>query len=109
MITSRIDIASIYFHHKNTHPITGEPPFKSLKRLKNELRTNASSVDSNLGGGGGDNGYLDLVLTDEEYSRVVPDTLIRAPRSPGPLVIPPRTDLVEVMNLREAHKRNVNL
>ena len=70
-MTTRIDYASTYFPYTSPTPIQGEPTYKTLKRLKNELRANASSVDSNLGGG--DHGYLGLVLTDEEYSRVAPD------------------------------------
>ena len=59
--------------------------------------------------GRGDHGYLGLVLTDEEYQRVAPDTPFIAPEFPGPLVIPARTDIVEAMNLREARKRESNL
>ena len=44
-----IDYATVYFKYS---PITGEPSNKSLKRLKTELRANASSVDTDLGGGG---------------------------------------------------------
>ena len=71
------------------------------------MRANTISLDSDPGGG--DYGYVGLVLTDEEYSRVVPDTSFQVPNFPGPLVIPPRTELVEAMNLRENHKQNVNL
>ena len=62
MATTRIDYASTYFPYKTRTPIVGEPTYKALKRLKNELRANASSVDTDLGGG--DHGYLGLVLTD---------------------------------------------
>ena len=34
----------------NPNPINGEPIDKSIKRLKTELRANASSVDTDLGG-----------------------------------------------------------
>ena len=107
MTTIRIDYASTYFPYKTPTPITGESTFKSLKRLKNELQANASSVDTDLGGE--DHGYLGLVLTENEYAKVVPNTSFIAPNFPGPLIICPRTDIVETMNLREAHKRDTSL
>ena len=67
MTTTRIDYVGTYLYYKTPIPITGEPTFESLKRLKNELRANASSVDTELGGEY--NGYLWLALTDEEYRR----------------------------------------
>jgi len=42
--------------------IQEEPTNKSLKRLQTELQANASSVETNLGRG--NEGYLELVLTD---------------------------------------------
>ena len=107
MTTSRIDYASTYFPYPKPTPIQGEPTYKALKRLKNELRANSSSVDSDLGGG--DHGYLGLVLNNQEYSRVVPNDPFTAPRFPGPLNIPRGTDTIDAMNLREEHRRNSGL
>ena len=50
MRNGNIDYATLYFKYKYPTPITGEPTYKSLKRLKTELRANASSVDTALGG-----------------------------------------------------------
>ena len=63
MSSSRIDYSSTYFPYSTPTPIQGEPTYKALKRFKNELRANASSVDTDLGGG--DHGYLGLVLTED--------------------------------------------
>ena len=106
-MTTRIDYATTYFPYNTPTPIQGEPTYKALKRLKNELRANASSVDTDLGGG--DHGYLGLVLTDEEYAKVAPNHPFVAPEFPGPLVIPPRTDIVDAMNMRETHKSDMAL
>ena len=51
-------------------PINGEPTNKSIRLLKTEIRANASSVDTDLGGG--DHGYLSLYLLDVEYARSNP-------------------------------------
>jgi len=46
-----IDYASSYFKYKMPMPIRRELIHKSLKRLKLELQSNASSVETDLGGG----------------------------------------------------------
>ena len=107
MTTSRIDYASTYFPHSTPTPIRGEPDYKSLKKFENELRSNANSVDSDLGGG--NHGYLGLVLSEQEYNRICPDTPFEAPEFPGPLVISWGTDTADVINLREEHRTNVAL
>ena len=63
-----IDYAAAHFKYKTPTPIRGAPTNKSLKRLLAELRANASSVETELGGG--DHGYLGLVLTDVEYATI---------------------------------------
>ena len=107
MTTSRIDYTTTYFPYSSPTPIQGEPTYKALKRLKNELRANASSIDSDLGGG--DHGYLGLILTDEEYARICPETPFIPPQFPGQLSIPRGTDTIDAINLREAHKRDMHL
>ena len=65
MNSQHVDYVTTYFPHKNQTKIQGEPSHDDLKRLKMELRADASSVDSDLGGG--NHGYLGLVLSDVEY------------------------------------------
>ena len=107
MTTTRIDYASTYFPYPIPTPIQGEPTYKSIKRLKNELRANASSVDTDLGGG--DHGYLGLILNEVEYTRVAPQTPFLAPDFPGELLIPRGTDPVDALNIREKHKRDMGI
>ena len=63
-----VDYAAFFFKYKTPTLIQGAPTKKSLKRLKQKLWANASSVESDLGGG--DHGYLGLVLTEIEYTTV---------------------------------------
>ena len=63
-----VDYATSYFKYTTPTHVHGEPTNKALKRLKNELRANTSSVESDLGGG--DHGNLDLVLADVKYAHV---------------------------------------
>ena len=101
MTIGAVDYAASYFKYKTPTPVQGAPTNKTLKRLKQELRANASSVESDLGGG--DHGYLGLVLTDPEYTTVSP-TAFSAPTFPAALEIPAGTDQVNALNLREQHK-----
>ena len=101
MAHGAVDYAASYFKYKTPTPIFGTPTNKTLKRLKQELRANASGVESDLGGG--DYGYLGLVLTDQEYALVSPTAFV-APNYPPPLIIPPFTEQVEALNLREQSK-----
>ena len=66
--TGPVDYAKTYFLHPTLTTIHGEPNYASLKLLKKELKANASTVTSDLGGGG--HGHLGLVLTPHEYSMI---------------------------------------
>ena len=68
MTLGTIDYASSYFKYKTPTSIRGEPPHKTLKRLKMELQANASSIETDLGGGNHE--YLRLVLTNQEYAAI---------------------------------------
>ena len=61
---ANVDYARLYFKYLVPTPIIGEPAQYTLKQLKHDLRANASSVDTDLGGG--DHGYLGLYLSDVE-------------------------------------------
>ena len=101
MTIGMVDYAASYFKYKTPTPIQGTPTNKTLKQLKQELRANAASVELDLGGG--DHGYLGLVLTDTEYTKVSA-TAFTAPAFPDPLTIPAGTDQVTALNLQEVHK-----
>ena len=101
-----IDYRSIYFAFPNLTPINGEPDADILIKLKNQLKANASSVPSNLGGGA--HGHLGLVLSDATYA-LVSNTPFVPPAHPGPLVIPPGTTGPMATVLREQHVENLRL
>ena len=105
MNSQHVDYVTTYFPHKNQTKIQGEPSHDDLKRLKMELRADASSVDSDLGGG--NHGYLGLVLSDVEYLAlpgVGAGNTFRAPAYPAALVIPATSTAIRAMELKEAHR-----
>ena len=72
MTHRHVDYANTCFHYPILMKIEGEPTYATLITLKEELTANASSVDSNLGGG--DHGYLGLVSNYGNYAKNVGTT-----------------------------------
>ena len=68
MQIDNIDYKSTYFTHESLIKVHGEPIFPTLKVFKDKLRSNVSSMPSNLGGGL--HSHLSLILTEEEYLNV---------------------------------------
>ena len=83
-------------------PINRKPTNKLLKQLKIEFRVNSSSVLIDLGGG--NHGYLGLLLTDEEYTRInpTPDPFV-IPNFPTAFVIGANLTAVKSVNAKETH------
>ena len=101
MSLGTIDYVSSYFKHKTPTPIRGVPTHKALTRLEVELQANASSVETDLGGG--DHGYLGLVKTDEEHASTPGTQPFVATNYPNPLAIPANTSAIAALQLREEH------
>ena len=101
MSLGSVDNVASYFKYKTPTPIQGTPTYKTLKRLKAELRANASSVECDLGGG--DHGYLGLVLSDQEYATVSQTPFI-PPAFPHPLNIPANATQVQAFERRTRHE-----
>ena len=73
------------FEYSELTIIHGEPTYDILKLLTNQLKANSRAVRTTLGGG--NHGYLGLVLTPQQYDIVAPGTPFIRPVHPGPLVI----------------------
>ena len=103
MLIGTIDYALSYFKYKTPIPIRGEPTNKVLKRLKLELQSNASSVETDLEGG--NHSYLDLVLTGEEYASIPYTQPFIAPNYPPLLAILAMSTLIEALELKAGIKK----
>lgn len=95
------DNISSKFKYPTLTKVHGILNYQSLKILKDEVKTNASCIYLDLGGGA--HGHLGLVLTSQEYARVsvVP---YQHHIHPGTLVIPNRTSLTWANIMRAKHK-----
>ena len=63
-MTNNINYKDTLFEWSNLTPICGEPTFETLHKLRNEIKANAKSVYSNLGGGA--HVQIGLVITDAQ-------------------------------------------
>ena len=60
------------FPHPNVPKIEGEPTYKAIKEIEKLLISNASSFESELGGG--THGYLGLVIKPARYQIITGNT-----------------------------------
>ena len=95
-----------YIKHNFIYPVLtkihGVPDYEGLRIIKDEHKSNAGTVQSDLGGGS--NGHLGLLLTDPEYGEVSATPYVR-PVHPGTTWLTGSTNW-ETVILREDHKEN---
>ena len=63
------------FDYPDLTPIHGVPTYDTLKLMTNQLKANARTVHTPLGGG--QHGYMGLLLTGQQYSIHSPTPFIR--------------------------------
>ena len=80
--------------------------YASLKLIKDELKANAASIISDLGGG--TNGHLGLVLTPAEYALISPTPYVRY-LQPQPLNIVGTTTQHNAIRMRDDYKEDLRL
>ena len=99
-MTSNINYKDTLFERADRTPIRGEPTFKTLHKLQNEIKSNAKAVYSNLVGGA--HVHLGFLLNNVQYALIYPTPLFY-PTRPGPLIIPDGMTAHANSNMRIAH------
>ena len=96
-----------YFDHQKLDKVYGEPTTKTLQKLFKQLKRNARSVTSPLGGG--QYGHLFMVVTPQEWNQYPGTTPVIQPQDPGPFVLSGRVTASEIAmeqkNYDEAKKK----
>ena len=105
-MTSNINYKDTLFERSNLTLIRGKLTFKTLHKLRNEIKANAKSVYSNLGGGA--HGYLRLVITDAQYAVISPNNLVY-PTHSGTLIIPDGTITHVKFNMQIAYTKEMRM
>ena len=106
MATTNVDYQNTLFKTASLPRHAGEPTFDVICNLHNILKTNAADVHTSLGGG--NHGYLGLVISDAAYALLSPAPFVR-PAHPGILVIPAGTAQHAATTLKETHKEALRL
>ena len=105
---SAVDYLKTYFEYPELTKVHEHLTYDSLKTIKNQIKTNAARVNSDLGGGA--HGHLGLVLTPEEYALISAVPYVR-PVHPGPLVLPAGANVTNLQRemTRDAHREQVRV
>ena len=101
-LTSSINYKDSYFEHPVLTTIRRKPTYKTIHHLKNELKSNAISVPTTLGGS--NNGYLRMVLTPAEYRHISPNNPFTRPPNPGVLVPNPNGTAAQIASAENNHR-----
>ena len=100
-----------YFEHKTLDRIYGEPTAKSLQKLFKQLKRNARSVTSSLGGG--QYGHLFMVIPEDKWNNLPGTTPVIPPPDPGPFTLNGRLTAVKIavnrMNMRKQKRSIINI
>jgi hypothetical protein len=80
-----VNYREIFFEHPDLSKIIGVPSYDTLHTLNQEIKSNAISVHSNLGGG--QHGHLGLVISPNAYAFLADIPYVR-PGHPAPLDVP---------------------
>ena len=70
-----------YFEYKELKKVEGEPTLDTILLLHRQVKRNAQSVPTTLGGG--QLGYLALVILKEKYNTIPNSTPFERPQDPG--------------------------
>ena len=89
MSTSLPSVTNTYFQHKVLTRVHGQPTYETLQTLATEIKANAASVPSTLGGG--QYGHLGLVLSADRYATLATTVPWVTPPNPGPFAPPAGT------------------
>ena len=101
-----VDYISANFPDKILPKIQDWLTYNLLKKLKNIIKVNGTSVVSNLGGGA--HGHLRLVIPELEYSKII-GTTNKKIQHPGELKIKENTALHDTIILRELHNEKLQI
>ena len=107
MSATNIDYAATYFEYPELTKIHGAPTYPTIRIIKNEVKANAHSVASNLGGGA--HGHYGLVVDPTEYVMVPGTVPYVRPVHPGALDVPINATNHIALGLRADHKEAVRL
>lgn len=107
MTASNTDFKELFFEHKLIPRIEGEPTFTSLHNLLRLLKANTCSVPCTLGGG--NHGYVGMLISAVSYHILAPGTPFIAPTHPGPLAVVPGATQYQIALAKSQHEETMRV
>ena len=104
-MSTTTDYKNTYFQHPSLTSIRGAPTYESLSIIYKEIKANANSVPTTLGGG--NHGHLGLVITQTAYERIAPGTPYNRPANPGFFDVVQDGTQYQIAQAQELHRRNL--
>ena len=101
------DYKNQFCEHPELTKIHNEPETQSLIIIRNEIKANAMTVHTTLGGGA--SGHLGLVLIPAQYEQVPNSVEYQKPEHPGALEIPNPGTQYQIAALRDQHHEDIRL
>ena len=84
-VFSMPDYNARYFEYKELTKVHGQPTLDSIVRVYSQLKRNAQTVPTTLGGG--QLGYLSLVISPQAYAAIPNAATFNRPTDPGPFTL----------------------
>ena len=107
MTSTSVEAIIESFPHSTLPKIEGEPDFASIKNIEKLLITNASSCESELGGG--QHGMLGLIISPERYQAITGHEFIPH-ANPGALpTFPANPTQPQITQINATHKEQLRL
>jgi uncharacterized phage-associated protein len=101
-----VNYRETFFPKPDLTRIIGIPTYDTLHQMQLELKSNALSVHSNLGGGA--HGHLGLLMTNAQYA-LISDAPYERPEHPGVLHIPHAATRVASDALKRTYDENLRV
>ena len=102
MTSMSINVKDLYFQFKELTPLHDEPTFVTLQTLRQQMKSNTSSIPTSLGGGGHD--FIQIRLSMASYTTLARTRLLLAPTHPGTLIVPASSTQYEISLFKTKHK-----
>ena len=104
-MSTTVESVTESFPNSSIDEIIGEPTYATIKKVERALIENASSIQSELGGG--QHGYLGLVLRPAKYLTITGNAF--APHNnPGVVpIFPPNATQFQIAQANATHKEQL--
>ena len=104
---SDVDYKTTHFEYPELMQIHGEPTTENLVTLQQEIRANALTVYTTLGGG--HHRHLGLVCTPATYATIPNTQVYNRPAAPGPLNVDQGLAQYQIAQARDTHNKETCL